>query len=122
MSMINISLFALSFPTSIVVVHFVQDNAWLRMLCYICSMNLHREQHRMRKVITFNLLSVDGSFARPGGELDWFQVDDEFFPFSNDQLDASDMLLFGRVTYTGMESYWTTPEAMRDDPGTTTRM
>lgn len=43
-------------------------------------------------------------------------VDEEFNEFAVRQLDEVDTLVFGRVTYEGMASYWPTPEAEQDDP------
>jgi dihydrofolate reductase len=70
----------------------------------------------MRKVIVSEMVSLDGYFARPDGSLDWHVVDDEFNEFARKQLDEMDTLLFGRVTYEGMASYWPTEGAMTDDP------
>jgi dihydrofolate reductase len=53
-------------------------------------------------------MSLDGFMAGPGGELDWFVVNDEFFEYSKDLLNNVDAILFGRVTYQGMASYWPT--------------
>ena len=69
----------------------------------------------MRKIIIFEMVSLDGFFAGPDGNLDWHAVDDEFNAFARKQLDEMDTLLFGRVTYEGMASYWPTEAAMTDD-------
>lgn len=73
-------------------------------------------RNQMRKLCAFNLISADGYFEGPDHELDWHNVDEEFNVFAIKQLDESDTLLFGRVTYQMMESYWTTPMAIEDDP------
>ncbi|MBI3660338.1 dihydrofolate reductase [Candidatus Acetothermia bacterium] len=70
----------------------------------------------MRKVIVFMLTTLDGFFAGPNGELGWHNVDEEFNEFAIDQLNSVDTLLFGRVTYQLMASYWPTPAATTDDP------
>ena len=72
----------------------------------------------MRKIIVFNLVSVDGFFAGPKGEIDWFNADEEFQNFSteNARSKSSDMLIFGRVTYELMARYWPTPDALKNDP------
>jgi dihydrofolate reductase len=70
----------------------------------------------MRKLILFNLISVDGFFAGPNGEIDWHNVDEAFSDFAIDQLNSTDGLLFGRVTYQMMASYWPSPDAVKDDP------
>jgi len=55
-------------------------------------------------------------FAGPRGEFDWPLVDEGFNQFAIDQLDAVDTILFGRVTYQGMASYW--PTAATSPSGT----
>jgi dihydrofolate reductase len=70
----------------------------------------------MRKVILFNMATLDGFFAGPNGEIDWHHVDEEFNDFAIDQLGLADGLLFGRVTYQLMASYWPTEAAIRNDP------
>ena len=69
----------------------------------------------MRKVIMFNMVTLDGFFAGPNGEIDWHNVDAEFNDFAIAQLDAADGLIFGRVTYQLMAEYWPTPAALNDD-------
>ncbi len=70
----------------------------------------------MKKVILFMMVSLDGFFAGPNGELDWHNVDDEFNEFAIEQINTVDTLIFGRVTYEGMASYWPTPMAVENDP------
>jgi len=70
----------------------------------------------MRKVIFFMLTSLDGFFEGPNGDINWHRVDDEFNEFAIAQLNAVEILLFGRVTYEMMASYWPTPEAIASDP------
>ena len=70
----------------------------------------------MRKIVVSEMVSLDGYFAGPDGNLDWHVVEDEFNAFARRQLEEMDTLLFGRVTYEGMASYWPTEAAMTDDP------
>jgi dihydrofolate reductase len=70
----------------------------------------------MRKVYFFNMMSLDGYFEGLGHNLDWHQVDDEFNDFAIRQLQASDLIVFGRVTYSMMADYWPTPQSIEDDP------
>ncbi len=70
----------------------------------------------MRKVIMFNMVTLDGFFEGPTGEIDWHHVDEEFNQFAGDQLDSAGGLLFGRVTYQLMAGYWPTPAATTNDP------
>lgn len=70
----------------------------------------------MRRVIVSMMVTLDGFIAGPNGEIDWHNVDDEFNEYAIDLLNSVDTLLFGRVTYQGMASYWPTPMATTDDP------
>ncbi len=77
----------------------------------------------MRKVILFNLITLDGYFeGSHKWDIGWHQVDDEFNDFSIEQLDKAGGLIFGRVTYQGMASYWPMPAALKDDPVVAGRM
>lgn len=62
------------------------------------------------------MVTLDGFFEGPSQDLSWHRVDEEFNEFAIDQLNEADTLLFGRVTYQGMASYWPTAVAKRDDP------
>ncbi len=70
----------------------------------------------MRNIIFQNMVSLDGYFEGPNHELDWHLVDGEFNDYAAELLDSVDTLLFGRVTYELMASYWPSPHALADDP------
>ena len=70
----------------------------------------------MRRVIMFNMMSLDGFFARPDGDLDWHNVDEEFQEFAIEQTGDAGALLFGRVTYEMMASFWPSQFALDNDP------
>lgn len=70
----------------------------------------------MRRIILCNMMTLDGYFEGLDQNIDWHQVDEEFNSFSEDQINSVDAILFGRKTYDLMESYWTTPEALTNDP------
>jgi dihydrofolate reductase len=70
----------------------------------------------MRKVIMFNLITLDGYFEGLNKDITWHQVDDEFNEFAIEQLSKTDGLIFGRVTYQLMAAYWPTPMAVENDP------
>jgi len=73
----------------------------------------------MRKITAFTFMSVDGFFAGPHGEIDWFKVikkDDEYDTFTREQSKSGGDLIFGHTTYEMMKSYWPTPDALKDDP------
>jgi len=70
----------------------------------------------MRKVIFFNLISLDGYFEGPDRDITWHTVDEEFNEFAIQQTGEFGALLFGRVTYELMASYWPSDAAKQDDP------
>jgi dihydrofolate reductase len=77
----------------------------------------------MRKIIVSEMVSADGFFAGPNGEIDWHNVDAEFNEaYAIPMLREADMLIFGRVTYDLMASYWPTKESVADDPIVAERM
>lgn len=65
----------------------------------------------MRKIIVSNLITLDSLFAGPNGEIDWFVTDEDFFEDTSQVFERVDTMLFGRVTYEGMLSFWTGPDA-----------
>lgn len=69
----------------------------------------------MRKIILQMMVSVDGYFEGPNREIDWHNVDEEFNELAISFLDTLDTLLFGRVTYELMASYWPSEQARTDD-------
>ena len=70
----------------------------------------------MRKLTVFNLMTLDGYIAGQGGDISWHNVDEEFQELANAASNSGNTLLFGRVTYELMASYWPTPEAISTDP------
>ena len=70
----------------------------------------------MRKLIVFNLVSLDGCFTGENGDISWHMVDDEFQELANAAANSGSTLLFGRVTYQLMAAFWPTPEAIYTDP------
>src|SRR5579863_154811 len=71
----------------------------------------------MKKVIVFNMVSVDGFFAGVDGDISWHNVDGEFNEFAIKQLEEeAETLLFGHTTYDLMASYWPSQQAMQNDP------
>jgi dihydrofolate reductase len=70
----------------------------------------------MRRLLFFMMTTANGLYERQRWDVGWHNVDDEFESFAVDQLNSVDTLLFGRVTYEGMASFWPTPEAEASDP------
>jgi dihydrofolate reductase len=70
----------------------------------------------MRKLFAFNMVTLDGYFEGPGQDINWHLTDEEFDQFAIEQTGSVDTILFGRVTYELMASYWPTPAALENDP------
>jgi dihydrofolate reductase len=73
----------------------------------------------MGQLSVFLHLTLDGFFAGPNGEIDWFKVikkDAEYDDFTHSQSEAGNTLIFGRTTYEMMKSWWPTPAAIASDP------
>ncbi len=62
------------------------------------------------------MVTLDGFFEGSTHEIDWHNVDGEFNEFAIEQIGTVDVLLFGRVTYQMMASYWPTPSVIANDP------
>jgi len=73
----------------------------------------------MRKIIVSNMMTLDGFLAGPKGEIDWFVTGDDSFDDMPAVYERVDTILFGRITYEGMASFWTSPEAGAADPAIT---
>ena len=73
----------------------------------------------MRKVNVFNFITLNGYFQGPNGDISWHRhVSDESeeSEYAAEGLKSGSTLLFGRVTYQMMASYWPTPDAMKNAP------
>lgn len=64
----------------------------------------------MRRVIMWNMVTVDGYFEGPNRNIDWFLFDDELENYILETQASADTLLFGRVTYQLMADYWPSAE------------
>jgi dihydrofolate reductase len=60
----------------------------------------------MRKLIVCNLISIDGCFSGPGGNVMAMPFDEGFSDYNAERLRAADTLLLGRKTYEAFRSYW----------------
>jgi dihydrofolate reductase len=71
----------------------------------------------MRKLIVFNQVSLDGYFVDAGGDMSWAHKDDpEWNAFASENAGGGGELVFGRITYEMMASFWPTPQAMQMMP------
>ncbi len=77
----------------------------------------------MRKLSVFNSISVDGYFSDAHGDMSWAHKQDaEWDAFTSENASGGGELVFGRVTYDLMASYWPTPEATEAMPVVAERM
>jgi dihydrofolate reductase len=66
----------------------------------------------MRKLKLFVHVSLDGFVQGPNDwEIDWISYDGELEKYAQDTLSTVDTVIWGRVTYQGMENYWPTVHA-----------
>jgi dihydrofolate reductase len=71
----------------------------------------------MRKLIVFNQITTDGYFTDRNGDMSWAHKNDpEWNEFVGGNAGGDGTLLFGRVTYQMMASFWPTPTAMQQMP------
>jgi dihydrofolate reductase len=71
----------------------------------------------MRKLIVFNQITLDGYFTDNHGDMSWaHKQDPEWNDFVAGNAQSGGELLFGRVTYQMMESFWPTPAAAQHFP------
>ena len=73
----------------------------------------------MGRISVYLQISIDGYFAGPNGEIDWFKnnPDPEFDEHSLERAQLTSTLLFGRTTYEMMSTAWPSDEAHEDKPG-----
>jgi len=67
----------------------------------------------MRKLIVCNIVSLDGYYEGPGGDVLALPFDEGFDDYNAERLRAADTLLLGRKSYEGFKSYW---PPIADDP------
>ncbi|NUM77033.1 dihydrofolate reductase [candidate division KSB1 bacterium] len=71
----------------------------------------------MRKLVVFNNVSLDGYFVDMSGDMSWAHKNDaEWNAFTAENASGNGALVFGRVTYEMMASFWPTPMAMEMMP------
>jgi len=73
----------------------------------------------MRKLSVFNTVSLDGYFTDLNNDMSWAHPnrnDSEWNDFVAGNASGNGVLLFGRVTYQMMVSFWTTPQAAQMMP------
>lgn len=79
----------------------------------------------MSKLVVFDQISLDGYFTDANGDMSWAHQsppDAEWDAFVEGNAKGGGMLLFGRVTYEMMASFWPTPMAAEAMPVVAERM
>jgi len=62
----------------------------------------------MRQLNVSNIMSLDGYFEGPGGNVMVLPMDEAFDAYCAERLRAADTLLLGRKTYDGFKGFWPT--------------
>ena len=73
----------------------------------------------MPKLLVFESVSVDGYFTDSKNDMSWAHAgaqDPEWIEFVSGNASGNGRLLFGRVTYQQMASFWPTPQAAERMP------
>jgi dihydrofolate reductase len=77
----------------------------------------------MPKLVVYNSVSLDGYFTDTHGDMSWaHKRDPEWQAFVSENASGGGQLLFGRVTYDLMASFWPTPLAAQSNPIVVERM
>lgn len=64
------------------------------------------EEGSMRKLIIWDMVTVDGFFEGPDRDISWFVFEGELENYVSETQKKADTLIFGRVTYEMMAAYW----------------
>lgn len=77
----------------------------------------------MQRLIVFNHVTLDGYFTDRNGDMSWAHSDDpELHAFAAENATGGGVLVFGRITYEMMASFWPTPAAAKAFPEVAERM
>lgn len=64
------------------------------------------ERPNVRKLVVCNIISLDGFYSGPGGDVMAMPFDAGFSDYNAERLRAADTLLLGRKSYEGFRAYW----------------
>jgi dihydrofolate reductase len=77
----------------------------------------------VRRLVVFNQVSLDGYFTDSKGDMSWAHKNDpEWNAWTEENAKGGGVLLFGRITYDMMASFWPTPAALESMPVVAERM
>jgi dihydrofolate reductase len=81
------------------------------------------KDNEMTKLVVYNAMSLDGYFTDAAGDMSWaHKRDPEWQAYVSENASGGGQLLFGRVTYELMASFWPTPLAAQSNPVVVERM
>lgn len=67
----------------------------------------------MRKLVVSNIMSLDGYYDGPGGDVMVMPMDEAFDAYNLERIRAADTLLLGATSYRGFKGFW---PPLADDP------
>lgn len=67
----------------------------------------------MRKLVVSNIMSLDGYYDGPGGNVMVMPMDEAFDAYNLERIRAADTLLLGATSYRGFKGFW---PPLADDP------
>lgn len=70
----------------------------------------------MRKINSFIFITLDGYYKGLNEDISWNRHDTEENEYAAEGAGSGSTLLFGRVTYEMMASFWPTPDALKMNP------
>lgn len=70
----------------------------------------------MSKLSVFHFTTLNGFYKGPDNDISWHRHGAEESGFSSQNLESGNTLIFGRLTYEMMVSYWPSPLATQNDP------
>jgi dihydrofolate reductase len=70
----------------------------------------------MGNIRMYNFITLNGFFEGPGNDISWHVHGEEENMYAAEMLRRGDILLFGRITYELMASFWPTEYAIQNDP------
>lgn len=70
----------------------------------------------MRKLTVFNFTTLNGYFKGRNDDISWHMHGSEQNQYSVEMLKSGNILLFGRITYEMMAGYWSSADAVKNNP------
>lgn len=70
----------------------------------------------MAQLSVFNFVTLNGFYKGSNEDISWHRHGAEESEYAAEGAQSESILLFGRITYQMMASYWPTPQARRDLP------